>query len=265
MQANMERPPIAGQPLSIIFTVPPESTQTADALRDWVTYLNGLNNDYELFLVSESAEASAPVLNQTYARVRLLQTSAAGGFGAALRSGLAIAQHPLVFYARAAERFKPSDVTQFLQWIDRVDLVVGQRVLPSKFPRRRIREWCFRQMVRWISGVRVKDIECPFVLARRSIFARIPIQSSGTFAHVEVLAKANFLGCLMTEVSVAFRPAKPEQVSDLSSNMSALRQDARRVRRNPDFGPPFLPESEAAAPAAAVTPETSTDPSPAPQ
>src|SRR2546422_989826 len=45
-------------------------------------------------------------------------------------------------------------------------------------------------------GLWLRDPASPARLYRRSIFERIPIQSNGWFAQVEILAKANFLGCL---------------------------------------------------------------------
>ena len=54
-------------------------------------------------------------------------------------------------------------------------------------------------LARILFGLRYHDVACPFRLFRRDILARIPIQSDGPFAHVELLAKANFLGCLMGE------------------------------------------------------------------
>jgi hypothetical protein len=50
-----------------------------------------------------------------------------------------------------------------------------------------------RWVARWVFGVRVLDPECPFRLARREIFQHLPIQSSGPFVQVEMLAKANHL------------------------------------------------------------------------
>ena len=56
-----------------------------------------------------------------------------------------------------------------------------------------------RLLARILFGLRYHDVACPFRLIRRDIFARIPIQSDSPFVHVEILAKANFLACLMAE------------------------------------------------------------------
>ena len=96
-----------------------------------------------------------------------------------------------------------------------------------------------------VADVRLHDVGCVFVLARRSIFARIPIQSRGPFAHTEILAKANFLGCYFGDVAVAYRPGEAAPAG------GGWWADARRVIAQPDFGPAQLPE-----PAPVMTPPT---------
>jgi hypothetical protein len=96
-----------------------------------------------------------------------------------------------------------------------------------------------RLLVRMIFGVRYHDVACPFRLHRREVFARIPIQSNGPFVHVEILAKANFLGLMMGEEM----PLEPGHYPPLtySRGREEFRQwisDARQVIRHPDFGPP---------------------------
>src|SRR5262249_56088364 len=60
------------------------------------------------------------------------------------------------------------------------------------------REHRYRLLARVLFGLRSQDVNCPFRLYRREVFDRIPVQSDGDFANVEVLAKANFLGSLLT-------------------------------------------------------------------
>ena len=74
---------------------------------------------------------------------------------------------------------------------------------------------------------------------RRAAFARIPIQSRGLFAHTEVLAKANFLGCYFSDVPVNYRPGAEPRRAPEDQRWWA---DARRVIAHPGFGPPRLPE-----------------------
>jgi glycosyltransferase involved in cell wall biosynthesis len=259
--ASAELPPIQSEPISAVLPIYNDRPVLQPSLEAWISVLNGLNRDYEIFLVDDaSGDGSldfAQNLAEKNARVQVLRHESHVGFGACLRTGLAAARFPLLLISTCDGSYEPVDVTRLLQWIDKVHLVVGIRSTADAFPsedskgapsrpttfKRHKRTWaerCFHWFIRFIFGLRLKDPECWFLLARRSIFARIPIQSSGPFAFAELLAKANFLGCLMSEVPVACHPT-PEAYAKWSN--AGLREKLvgfRRVFSHPDFGPAKL-------------------------
>jgi hypothetical protein len=186
------------------------------------------------------------------------------GPGAALRSGLAVATKPLLFYTTADRQYQPADLKRLLAEIDKVHLVSGFR-LWQPVPRLlrwlgrggrlllRVllglsldplpgwlggREYLYRLLCRVIFALRLQDINCVYRLCRREIFGRIPIQSDGDFVHTEILAKANFLGCYLNdEVTVAHRPRS-------GAAWQRMWQDGYRVFAHPNFGPPVLPSPQ---------------------
>jgi hypothetical protein len=194
-------------------------------------------------------------------RVCFLRHATRQGSGAALRTGLAAARHPLLLTATCDPQFQPGDLPKLLEEMDKVHLVAGYRVWqrvpwPLRWLGRLYRvavrlllanpleplpgwlgwqEYSDHVRARMLFALRIKDVNCPFRLYRRSIFDRIPIQSDGTFAQVEVLAKANSLGCMMTEVPVAYQPRPTAE------DRGQRRADLRRVLLHPDFGPAILP------------------------
>jgi hypothetical protein len=91
-------------------------------------------------------------------------------------------------------------------------------------------------LARTFFGVSYQDPLCPFRLFRREILTRIPIQSNGPFAHIELLAKANFLGCMMAEEMPIDVTPGPYQ-----GDFGKLWNEARKVFDKPDFGPAVLP------------------------
>jgi hypothetical protein len=128
--------------------------------------------------------------------------------------------------------------------IDQVDLACG-------YCARRPGGWSlkklgYRLFLKRIFGLRVKGIDCAFNLFRRSVFDRLPIQSDGAFVHAEILAKANFLGCLMAEVAVSCKPVAG------SGGWPAIpgqrRKEAFVVFQDPDFGPVSVASSGQAVP-----------------
>ncbi|HXG08685.1 MAG TPA: glycosyltransferase [Gemmataceae bacterium] len=264
-------PPVATEPVSVVLSAHNEETHLEEVLGRWIGFLNGLGRAYEVLLVDDGSTdrtvERAEQLAARHPRVRLLRHPIRQGEGAALRTGVAAAEHPLLAHAPCDLRFRPEELKKLLAEIDKVHLVSGFRVcrpVPGWLRGlgrlyRGLARWLFavsieplpgwlgwrehvrRYVARALFGVRLRDVGCPFRLFRRSVFARLPIQSDGPFAHVEVLAKANFLGHIMTEVPVTYQPRPDERAARWSF------AEVRRVFSAPDFGPPVLPEPGQAA------------------
>jgi hypothetical protein len=96
----------------------------------------------------------------------------------------------------------------------------------------------YRFKIRSLFGIRLRDIDSKFKLFRRKVFDRFAIQSDGDFVHAEILAKANFLGCYMDEVPVADRPGPFSPVPEPPPAPPIVREEMKRVFRNPIFLPP---------------------------
>jgi glycosyltransferase involved in cell wall biosynthesis len=209
-------------------------------------------------------------LRDKISRLEVLRHESPAGVGAALRTALAFAKHPLFFYTLCDPRYRPDDLPRMLKAIDPVHCVAGYRAGRSVPLLWRTAGLCSRLLCRvilsaapaplpgWLGwrghaagllarvffGVRNRDVLCPYRLLRREIFARMPLQSNGPFVHIEILAKANFLGCILSEdvpLGDANRPVQAEARDDPGENFF---KDFRRVLDRPDFGPTFLSAPE---------------------
>jgi glycosyltransferase involved in cell wall biosynthesis len=269
-------PPVATQPLSVVLLAHDAEPHLDAVVADWVTFLNGLDRDYELLVVDDGSTdrtaALAEKLPGRFQRVRAFGHPARRGEGAALRTGLGAARFPLTAYAPCDPRYQPGDLKRLLQEIDAVHLISGFRAGRPVPPFWRMTGAVWRAISRlalshtltplpgwlgwkghagaWLAralfGVRNRDVLCPFRLLRREILARIPLQSDGPFAHVEVLAKANFLGHILGEdvpLGDRQRPVPTEPRGEFRQYVT----EAMRVLRHPDFGPPRLPTATAAS------------------
>ena len=233
--------------------------------------------DWELIVVDDGSTDHTvrllPILTDRHGRLRILRHSERRGVGASLRTALTTARHPLLFYTLCDPRYRPVDLNRLLKEIDRVHLVTGYR---AGEPVPRFWRWigAMRRglgrlvlghsdpplpgwlgwkhhlgglVVRLLFGVRNQDVTCPFRLARRSIFARIPLQSDGGFVHVEILAKATFLGLLLgEEVPLGDRNHPVTAADTKCDSVGRPLADAARVFRHPDFGPAKVAVSSAA-------------------
>jgi glycosyltransferase involved in cell wall biosynthesis len=288
-------PPIAAAPLSVVLLARDDADRLEPVTSNWVTYLNGLGRDFELILVEDgsrdgSAERVAE-LTERHRHLLVVRHDLPRGEGAALAAGLAAARHPLVCYCRCDPRYQPSDLRKLLKEIDKVHIVSGYRA--GRAPPRMVRlfglayrTFCAivfshapppspgwlgwnrlfgRWLVRACFGVRSRDIACPYRLLRREILARIPLQSRGSFAHVELLAKANFLGHLLAEeVPLGDRQhtVVPEELRH--ERLRDIFADALHIFSHADFGPARLecpePAPAASEPPPTAVPETSPTP-----
>jgi hypothetical protein len=242
MPEPASRTPIATAPLSVLLLCHGDAP-LGEVLPGWLATLDGLGRDYEVLLAdATSAQPPAGTTEQPeqgHPRVRHLSDLTGTGPGAALRAGLLAASYPLFVYADATPSYHAEDLQRLLEVIDQVDLVSGYRVPESRRDRPAWNEHVYRWLMRLVFGVRLKDVDCAFKLFRREIFPRIPIQTDGELVHAEVIAKANFLGCLMTEVPVRYRA--PAVAVSGRPILRARWREAVRLFRHPDFGPPVLP------------------------
>lgn len=273
-----ERLPIATQPISLILVAHNAAIDLEAVIRGWSSFLDSLVRPFEIILVDDGSTdetaTQADMLASRLSRVRVLHHASRQGLGAALRSGIPEAKYPLLVYSTCDRQYQPQDLKRHLELIDKVDLVAGYRNWLPVPPLLRSLGSLYRGLVRvllgipleplpcwlgdhgqakrwlarWVFGVRVLDVECALRLFRRSVFARMPLQSHGPFVQVEILAKANFMGCWMAEVPVSYQPPAGAAVQDFAPAGDTFLSEAYRVFKDPAFGPP-VPPGKGSAPA----------------
>ncbi|HKB04283.1 MAG TPA: glycosyltransferase family 2 protein [Gemmataceae bacterium] len=233
--------------LTFVLPVFDQEKTVGRAVSSWIPTLDSLRRPYELLIVDDGSldgtRAQAEIQTTRNPRVRVLAHPERRGFGACLRSALADATQPLVFYTSADHNWNHADLGRMIKAIGFVDEYTGRRVevvnghrrgtaLPTgpKW-RNRLYQWFMRIVFgfwpepprgwlgtterrfwwrcRILFGLRVGDVNSKFKLFRRSVFDRIEVQSDGEFVHAELLAKANFLGCMMDEIVLADRDQPP--------------------------------------------------------
>ena len=276
MPEFLELPPVAQEPLSVVLLADNDGAHLETVVADWVTYLNGLNRDYEIILVddgsSDGTAQQAAALTTRFQRVQLLRQEPRQGEGVALRLGLTAARHPLACYARCEPRYRPADLRKMLDQIDKVHLIgayrAGQPVpvfwrvvggigrllgrIVLNYPTPALPGWlgwkrhAGRFLARLVFAVHNEDVGCPYRLLRREILEKMPLQARGPFVHVEMLAKATFLGHYLGEEILLGDRAHPFPFQERDEAGDGVFADAWHLFNHPEFGPP-KPRAAAAA------------------
>jgi hypothetical protein len=246
---EQDRPPIRTAPLSVVFlATTPEPI--GPFMAAWLRFVEKAAAGSQLLVIADHLKEDLT----PHARLRVVHHTRPMGVGGSLQTALWSAETPLVFFVPADGSFASDQTGAFLEHIDSADMVVGcrragptpmlvsacdaarsvvGRIFLGHFSQPRLgwpgaSGWRLRWAARRLFGVPLADPDSGVLLARREIFGRIPIQSEGRFAFVELIAKANHLGCLLDEVSVEAHPAEAARFG----------RDAWRLFRDPDFGRP---------------------------
>ncbi|MCI0684766.1 MAG: hypothetical protein L0Y71_21930 [Gemmataceae bacterium] len=263
LAAVPERPKIADAPLSVVLLAPAAGDRQA-VVRDWLAWLEQRAGDAELLLILDGGRGDEI---QSHPRLRIVHHVEPPGIGPSLQTAVWLVRFPLMLTAPCDRQFRPADVQGLFALIDQVDFVAGCRVaapppawlhvlgLVKRIVTRIVLGYADEPRVSWLGwrgfwrrfrarhifGVKLQDSGCPLRLYRSEALRQFPIQSRGTFAWVEVAAKANDLGCWMAEAAI---PWTPPNEPPIEPDDPHWRADARLVRRAPDFGSPdFEPRS----------------------
>ena len=169
--------------------------------------LQELTDDYEVVVVNDgSADYTAEVLDELarrYERVRVIHHPQNRGYGGALRTGFASATKELIFYTDGDAQYDPHELRLLVpEMREGIDLVNGWKIERSDPLHRIIIGRIYQYIIKFLFGLKLKDVDCDFRLMRRSIFDQVQLESDSGVICVELMKKIQDAGFGMTEVPV---------------------------------------------------------------
>jgi glycosyltransferase involved in cell wall biosynthesis len=193
--------------LSIFFPAYNDSGTIASlAIAAWST-ARKLTPDFEVLIVNDgSADATADIadeLARTYLEIRVIHHERNRGYGGALRSGFREARKELVFYTDGDAQYDPAELEAL--WPNMragVDLVNGYKISRSDPLHRIIIGRVYHYTVKWLFGLKVRDVDCDFRLIRRSVFDRVELTQNSGVICLELMKKVTDAGFVIEEVPV---------------------------------------------------------------
>jgi glycosyltransferase involved in cell wall biosynthesis len=182
-------------------------------------------------------------------RVRVITHGQNRGYGAALRSGFAAAEHEWIFYTDSDGQFDLGELPQLLGLLGRYDVVTGYRADRRDGRLRAAFGSTFSAAVNGLLGVQVRDVNCAFKVYPRSLFEGLTLHTTGALIDAEMLSAARGAGLRIGELPVTHRPRQAGAQSGarvdvvaravLEFMALALRQSASRRARGATLAQPF--------------------------
>jgi glycosyltransferase involved in cell wall biosynthesis len=186
--------------------------EVLDAFVDQVTAVLGDGQDWELMLVDDgSSDRTAELMAiraDRDARVRPVYLARNYGQTAAMQAGFDLARGAIMVSMDGDLQNDPVDIPRLVEKLgEGYDLVTGYRERrQDKLLTRKIPSWIANRLIRWVTGVQIRDTGCSLKAYRRDLIERLDLYSD---MHRFIPAMAVAIGGARTcEIPVRHHPRR---------------------------------------------------------
>jgi 4-amino-4-deoxy-L-arabinose transferase-like glycosyltransferase len=199
----------AGYRVSLVLPAWNEEGTIRQAIHEAAAALSACAGEYEIIVVDDGSTDNTASLVRAASTgnpcVRLLQHGTNEGYGAALRTGLVAAKHPLVAFTDADCQFDLTDLSYMLPLANRYDIVCGYRLGRQDPARRCFLSWGYNTLVGALVGTGVRDVDCALKVFHRHQLGDLLPESDNFFVNTEMLSRARQATLSIVEVGVRHR------------------------------------------------------------
>lgn len=197
--------------LSIFFPFWNEEKNIEQVIKKAIPIAKKVAGKWEIIIVDDGSSdktlAIARSLQKENPNLVIVSHNKNRGYGAALKSGFEKASYEFIVFNDGDGQFDFSQVTKFIEKIDKADIVIGFRKKRLDNPFRHILMNLLKIWDLIFFGFNFKDIDCGFKLFRKeSLFKIMPFKSEGAMITTEILAKANRSKLKVEQVEVSHYP-----------------------------------------------------------
>ncbi len=184
-----------------------------DIVRTAAEEIRKVTDDFEVLVVDDGSKDQSGTILDRLARelpyLRVIHHERNLGYGAALISGFRDAQKDLIFYTDGDGQYDVREMHNLLaQLRPSVDLVNGYKVKRADAWYRIWIGALYREAIRRIFRLTIRDVDCDFRLLRRHVFETITLESRSGVICVEMAKKFERAGFRMVEIPVHHYPRR---------------------------------------------------------
>lgn len=199
--------------LSIFFPFWNEEKNIEKVISAAIPVANSVASKWEIIMVDDGSSDNTLKIARNLAKnnsnLKVVTDSVNRGYGAALKAGFNNARYDLVVFNDGDNQFDFSEVSKFLEKIEKSDIVIGYRKKRLDNP---FRHFLMNLLKVWdfvLFGLYFRDIDCGFKLFKKEAIRKImPLRSEGAMITTEILARAKKKKLKIAEVEVFHYPRK---------------------------------------------------------
>jgi glycosyltransferase involved in cell wall biosynthesis len=231
--------PVTAATVSAVLPAHNEAENIVQAVETLAAILSRLAPAWEIVVVDDGSDDGTDRLVKELSlnrkEIKLARHPTNRGYGAALKTGIELARHQIVFVMDADLQFDPAELKTLLPLARTHDIVLGYRHRRREHLGRRFNARCWGLLMRLLFGLRVQDINCAFKIFNERVFDHISIRSQGAMVCSEILILAKKRGHTIKEVPVTHYPrkrgrssgAKPKTIYRAFSDLAKLYSDLK--------------------------------------
>lgn len=199
--------------LSIFFPFWNEEENIEQTVKSAVKTAEKIASKWEIVMVDDGSYDNTLKIAQKLAkqdkRLHVVSHQPNRGYGAALKAGFENTKYNTVVFTDGDGQFDFSEITKFIEQIDKADVVIGYR------KKRRDKSLFKRLLLMYLLKVwdlvlfrfYFKDIDCAFkMFTRHAVDTILPLRSEGALISTEILAKAKKKSLIIKEIGVTHYP-----------------------------------------------------------
>jgi glycosyltransferase involved in cell wall biosynthesis len=199
--------------ISVVFPLYNEEDYVARAVNAAKEALGEAAAEWEIILVDDASTDRtgelADALAREDARVSVIHNESNRALGGTLRRGYAAATKELILYSDADLPFDLKELTRAVRLLEyqQADVLAAYRFdRTSEGLRRTVYTLAYSALIRTLFRLRLRDVNFSFKLFRRSLLARMPLKSEGSFIDAEFLVRARRAGASIIQIGVDYFP-----------------------------------------------------------